>query len=253
MGLIACGEVDVLLRLATLPRTIPPKGQQIDPFTWRIINWDWQDIVDTVLIIMTFLAALDAFLNDFLAEEGYKLWVPIAFRACNRTGISPLLSYIEAGEGRIPKSTREIQQEVTKCIAALTAAQAFSAKAGYDTINWEDRFIDSLLYLLGFESWNRSREGEHHLKCDLNVRKTVPSLCEDDIYVKGETFQNINCTSSMKCMDPLRLREPKKAMMVELSPEEQNMSDELAVLENGEKDYGRKRSTKYMRRQYRGM
>ncbi|KAF5664260.1 hypothetical protein FHETE_7142 [Fusarium heterosporum] len=91
IGLIACGEIDVLFRLATLPQTNPPKGEEIDPFTWRIINWDWQDVIDDILIIMVFPVALDAFPNDFLVQEGYRLWVPVAFRVRNRNGTSPLL------------------------------------------------------------------------------------------------------------------------------------------------------------------
>ncbi|KAH7265522.1 uncharacterized protein BKA55DRAFT_559143 [Fusarium redolens] len=246
-GLIACGEVDVLLRLATLPQTHPPKETTIDSSRWRYLNRDWQDAIDTVLSIMWFLGAMESFPEDFNVDDGYKYWAPIAFR----NYLSRFQPYIEAHGGKIPNTTEGIQKEISQCVKALVAAHAFSSKAGYDPIQWEDCIVDGFLYILGFEAWNRSREGAGYLNCDLNVTKTAKSLrtvCqgEDDGDVEEDALQSKGTAGKSK--DPLKLREPKKEMAPELDEEEQEELDKLAALETDERNYGRKRSTKYMTR-----
>ncbi|KAI1039500.1 hypothetical protein LB505_002593 [Fusarium chuoi] len=245
-ALIACGEIDVLLRLATLPQTHPPKEREIDPSRWRHLNRDWQDVIDHILSIMWFLGSMESFPADFVFENGYKYWAPIAFH----NHLSRFQPYIEAHGGEIPSTGEAIQKEISQCIKALVAAQAFSTKAGFDPIQWEDRIMDGFLYILGFEAWNRSREGAGYLGCDLNVTKTAKSLCsishgEDDDDVVEEAVQGSKGTAS-KPRDPLKLREPKKEMAHDVDEEEEQEMEKLAVLEIDEKDYGRKRSTKYM-------
>ncbi|KAF5645084.1 hypothetical protein F52700_2284 [Fusarium sp. NRRL 52700] len=245
-GLIACGEVDVLLQLATLPQTHPPKDREIDPSRWRHLNRDWQGVIDAVLSIMWFLGGLESFPEEFVSKDGYAYWAPIAF---SNYGWG-LQSYIEAHGGRVPSTTEAIQQEISQCTKALVAAQVFSSKAGFDPIKWEDRIIDNFLYILGFEAWNRSREGVGYLNCDLNVTKTAKSLHgisniqEDDAVAKemNEVIKGV----TVKPRDPLKLREPKKQMTPELDEEEKHEMEKLALLETNEKDYGRKRSMKYL-------
>ncbi|KAL9570470.1 hypothetical protein ACKAV7_005401 [Fusarium commune] len=144
--LIACGEIDPLLRLAAWPQTQPQ-----------------QDI----LVIVLFLAILDAFPEDFVAEDGYKYWVPVAFRIDG----SPFAPYIEAHGGKMPSTPEELRQEMAQCTAALVAAQSWSANSNFTPIKWESRIMNSFLYILGFEAWKRSREGEGYLGCDLNVTR----------------------------------------------------------------------------------
>ncbi|CVK91766.1 uncharacterized protein FPRN_09600 [Fusarium proliferatum] len=245
-ALIACGEIDVLLRLATLPQTHPPKEREIDPSRWRHLNRDWQDVIDHILSILWFLGAMDSFPEDFIAEGGYKYWAPIAFH----NYLSRVQPYIEAHDGKMPSTGEAIQKEITHCIKALVAAETFSTKAGFDPIQWEDRIMDGFLYILGFEAWNRSREGSGYLGCDLNVTKTAKSLRsishgEDDDDVVEEAVQGSKGAAS-KPRDPLKLREPKKEMAHEMDKEEEQEMEKLAVLETDEKDYGRRRSMKYM-------
>ncbi|EXK99506.1 hypothetical protein FOQG_02027 [Fusarium oxysporum f. sp. raphani 54005] len=245
-GLIACGEVDVLLQLATLPQTHPPKEREIDASRWRYLNRDWQDVIDAILSIMWFLGAIESFPQDFVSEDGYRYWVPIAFH----NYLSRFQPYIEAHGGKIPSTAEAIQNEISQCIKALVAGQAFSSKAGFDPIQWEDRIMDNFLYILGFEAWNRSREGAGYLNCDLNVTKTAKSLRsisdggEDDDFT--EQMAQGNKGAAAKPQDPLKLREPKKEMAPEVDEEEEQEIEKLAVLETNEKDYGRKRSMKYM-------
>ncbi|KAF5665721.1 hypothetical protein FCIRC_10425 [Fusarium circinatum] len=244
-GLIACGEVGVLLQLATLPQTHPPKDREIDPSRWRHLNRGWQGVIDDVLSILCFLSGLQSFPEDFVSENGYTSWAPIAF--CNYAW--GLQSYIEAHGGRIPSTTEAIQKEISECIKALVAAQAFSSKAGFDPIEWEDCIIDNLLYILGFEAWNRSREGIGYLKCDLNVTKTAKSLralrhVGDEDGSEEEAVQSKGVAPKHK--DPLKFREPKKEMISESSEGEQEEIEKLAALEAMENEYGRKRSVKYM-------
>ncbi|KAF4494547.1 hypothetical protein FAGAP_9308 [Fusarium agapanthi] len=244
-GLIACGEVGVLLQLATLPQTHPPKDREIDPSRWRHLNRDWQGVIDDVLSIIWFLGGLESFPEVFVSEDGYKYWAPIAFRNCLRG----FQSYIEAHGGRVPSTAEAIQKEISECVKALVAAQAFSSKAGFNPIQWKDRIIHNCLCILGFEAWNRSREGVGYLNCDLNVTKTAKSLravCHngDEDGFEGEAIQSKGVTPKHK--DPLKLREPKKEMISESSEEEQEESEKLAALEAMENQYGRKRSVKYI-------
>ncbi|KAF5581798.1 hypothetical protein FPCIR_9906 [Fusarium pseudocircinatum] len=243
-GLIACGEVDVLLRLATLPQTHPPKEREIDPSRWRHLNRDWQDVIDAILSIMWFLGAIESFPEDFISKDGYKYWVPVAFNSY----LSRFQPYIEAHDGKIPKMTEAIQKEISQCIKALVAAQVFSSEAGFDPIQWEDRITDNFLYILGFEAWNRSREGAGYLNCDLNSTKTAKSLravCHgDEDGSEEEAVQNKGVSPKQK--DPLKLREQKEEMASETSEGEQEEIEKLAALEARENEYGRKRSVKYM-------
>ncbi|KAF4440828.1 hypothetical protein FACUT_3146 [Fusarium acutatum] len=244
-GLIACGEMDLLIRLATLPQTHPPKEREIDPSRWRHLNRDWQDVIDAILSIMWFLGAMESFPEDFVSGDGYKYWVPIAFHSY----LSRLQPYIEAHDGKTPSTTEAIQKEVSQCLKALITAQAFSSKAGFDPIQWEERIMDNFLYILGFEAWNRSREGAGYLNCDLNFSKTAKSLravCHggDENGSEEEAVQNKGVAPKHK--DPLKLREPKKQMVSESSEGEQEENEKLAALEAMENEYGRKRSAKYM-------
>ncbi|KAF5975900.1 hypothetical protein FCOIX_7437 [Fusarium coicis] len=243
-GLIACGEVDVLLRLATLPQTHPPKEREIDPSRWRHLNRDWQDVIDAILSIMWFLGAIESFPEEFVSDDGYKYWVPVAFNSY----VSRFQPYIEAHDGKIAKTAEAIQKEVSQCLKALVAAQAFSSEAGFDPMQWEDRIMDGFLYILGFEAWNRSREGEGYLNCDLNVTKTAKSLRSVSHGEEGgdveEAAQSKRVTPRYK--DPLKLREPKKEMASESSEGEQEELEKLAALEAMENEYGRKRSVKYL-------
>ncbi|KAF5547856.1 hypothetical protein FNAPI_8454 [Fusarium napiforme] len=243
-GLIACGEVDVLLRLAILPQTHPPKEREIDPSRWRHLNRDWQDVIDAILSVMWFLGAIESFPEDFVSGDGYKYWVPVAFNSY----LSRFQPYIEAHDGRVPSTAKEIQKKISQCIKALVAAQVFSSEAGFDPIQWEDRIVDNFLYILGFEAWNRSREGAGYLNCDLNVTKTAESLRsvsygEEDCEVE-EGAQSKGVAPKQK--DPLKLREPKKEMVAETSEGEQEEIEKLAALEALENEYGRKRSAKYL-------
>ncbi|CCT70480.1 uncharacterized protein FFB20_12585 [Fusarium fujikuroi] len=245
-GLIAIGEVDVLLRLATLPQTNPPKEREIDPSRWRHLNRDWQDVIDAILSILWFLGAMESFREDFVSEDGYKYWVPIAFHSY----LSRFQSYIEAHDGKLPSTNEAIQKEISQCMKALVAAQVFSSKAAFDPIQWEDRIMDSFLYILGFEAWNRSREGAGYLNCDLNVTKTAKSLRSisrgDGDNNVVEEMADVKKRSATKPRDPLKLREPKKEMAPEVDDDEEQEMEKLAVIETNEKDYGRKRSMKYL-------
>ncbi|KAF4949224.1 hypothetical protein FSARC_13530 [Fusarium sarcochroum] len=239
---IACGETDPLLRLAAWPRTRPQQEFHLFSYHFRSLNSGWEDVVDDIISIMLFLGVLNVFSEDFVKEDGYKYWVPVAFYIHN----SPFRPYIEAYGQKMPTTTEEIRQEMTQCTQALIAAQAFSVNSNSDPIKWESRIMDRFLYILGFEAWNRSREGAGYLGCDLNVTKGASWLRGngDNGDIQVQTWQR----RATKPIDPLKLREPKQDPTPELDEEEQRQLDELAVIESIEADYGRKRSTKYLTR-----
>ncbi|EKJ70221.1 hypothetical protein FPSE_09595 [Fusarium pseudograminearum CS3096] len=239
-ALIACGQVDSLIRLALLPGVHPEQASHIKPYQWESLNSGWHTAVDKIIVIMLFLGITGTFAEDLVEKDGYKYWAPVAFF----TYKSPLTAYIDAFGGKIPSSEHERRQQMTHCIEALVATQSWALSTGY-TINWGERIMDNFLYMLGFEAWNRSREGEGYLGCDLNKTKTAKSLQgvgydEEDISTKSDEG------STKKPIDPLKLRDPKREAVPEPIEEERREMDALAVLESIEADYGRKRSTKYI-------
>ncbi|KAM0351813.1 hypothetical protein ACHAPU_002325 [Fusarium lateritium] len=240
-ALIACGEVGPLLRLATWPDFQTQQDSHVEPLRWKFLNEGGETVVGDILAIYLFLGILGAFPEHFLAEH----WVPIAFWIDE----SPFRPYVEALEGNMPNIPDAIQKEMAQCTAALVAAQAWCTKSGFTPINWEDLIMDRFLYILGFEAWNRSRQGKGYLGCDLNVGKTAKSLSRIGHGTKDEgdfPVQSRKSEGSGKPLDPLKLREPKKEMVDELDDEERQEMEELAALESYEADYGRKRSTKYL-------
>jgi hypothetical protein len=209
-------------------------------YQWRSLNNGWQTAVDKIIVIMLFLAVTGAFPEEL--AEGYRYWAPVAFL----TYKSPFTPYIDAFGGTIPTTEDERRNETTHCIEALCVAQAWALSIG-STTNWEERIMDKFLYILGFEAWNRSREGEGYLGCDLNKTKTAKSLPTVGQEKEDISIQNQE-RDAKKPIDPLKLREPKQEVEPEFSEEERREMDELATLELTEADYGRKRSTKYISR-----
>uniref|UniRef100_A0A4E9DBV3 Uncharacterized protein n=1 Tax=Gibberella zeae TaxID=5518 RepID=A0A4E9DBV3_GIBZA len=240
-ALIACGQAHSLLRLALWPDVHPEQVSHIKTYQWISLNNGWQTAVDKIIVIMLFLGITETFTEDLVEKDGYKYWAPVAFL----TYKSPLKAYIEAFGGKIPTSDYERRQQMTHCIEALAAALSWASSTGY-TINWRGGIMDNFLYMLGFEAWNRSRDGEGYLGCDLNKTKTAKSLQGVGQDEEEGTLTKVDEGSTKKPIDPLKLRDPKKEVEPEPSEEERREMDELAVLESIEAEYGRKRSTKYI-------
>ena len=239
-ALIACGQTESLLRLASWPQTHPDQVAHLQKYQWNSLNDGWQTAVDKTIAIMLFLGVTGAFPEELLENDGYRYWASVAFMSYK----SPFTSYIEAHDGKIPATDDDREQELRYCIEALRTAQAWSLSTE-SPIKWEERIMDKFLYVLGFEAWNRSREGEGYLGCDLNKPKTAKTLQligQGDDVDEGPPVRE----AIKKPMDPLKLREPKQDVVVEPNEEEKMEIDELAELESSEANYGRKRSTKYV-------
>ncbi|KAF5026805.1 hypothetical protein F66182_1089 [Fusarium sp. NRRL 66182] len=235
--LIACGEIDPLLHLAAWPGTESQASQ------WKSLNSGWETVVDDILAIFLFLGLMDAFPEDFVA----RYWVPVAFWTYN----SPFPSYIEALKDKVQAKPGTVQEQIRQCAEALVAAQAWSVRGGFTSINWEDVIMDRFLYIMGFEAWNRSREGAGYLGCDLNVTKDVKFIrrvAQENQHDQDMSTAVNQSRKDMKPRDPLKLREAKREVVPELSEEEQREQEMLADLESQETHYGRKRSAKYLTR-----
>ncbi|CEI60328.1 hypothetical protein FVEN_g6489 [Fusarium venenatum] len=241
-ALIACGQVDSLVRLATWPKTHPGEVDHIRSYQWNVLNNGWQATTDKIIVIMLFIGITRTFTEDLIAKDGYKYWAPVVFLNYK----SPLKGYIEALGGKIPATDAQRRQQMTHCIQALRAAQSW-AVSSESLIDWEETITDMFLYMLGFEAWNQGREGEGYLACDLNKTKTAKSL--QGVGQGDEEEEDVSADDDegnpKKPIDPLNLRDPKKETVPEPREEEQQQMDELAVLESAEAEYGRKRSDKY--------
>ncbi|SPJ85027.1 uncharacterized protein FTOL_10927 [Fusarium torulosum] len=242
-ALITCGEVEPLLRLAVLPEI--RQGKANFGSLWCLsLKGEWDTILPDIITIFLFLELLYAFPKEFVP----KYWVPVAFwiEDC------PFRRYITALGGNIPHYPDAVLKQMKHCTEAMVAAQAWCTKGGFVPIDWEGIFMDRFLYILGFEAWNRTREGQGYLGCDLNVTKTAKSLSrvgnqdDEDEESSAQKGQNPKVRSSGKPIDPLKLREPKQEVVPVLDEEERQKQEELTVLESYEQDYGRKRSTKYL-------
>ncbi|GKU07631.1 hypothetical protein FLAG1_09547 [Fusarium langsethiae] len=240
-ALIACGKVDSLLRLASWPQVHPEQVSHLRDYQWKSLSIGWQSAIDKIIVILLFLGVMGTFTEDLVGKNGYKYWAPVAFLTYN----SPLAAYIDAFGGRIPTTEDQRRQEITHCIEALCAAQSWALTNG-PVINWEERITNNFLYMLGFEAWNRNREGEGYLGCDLNKPKTIKSFQEVGQDEDEDLLAKTQEGSLKKPIDPLKLRDPKQEVVPEPSEEEKREMDELAVLESIEAEYGRKRSTKYI-------
>ncbi|RGP61334.1 hypothetical protein FLONG3_10568 [Fusarium longipes] len=242
-ALIACGQVDSLLRLALWPRIHPEQVSHMQDYQWSSLNNGWQSAIDKIVVILLFLGVTGAFPHELIEQSGYQYWAPVAFLSYK----SPFTPYIEAFGDKIPSTEDERRQEIINCIEALCATQAFAMNSDC-RINWEERIMDGFLYILGFEAWNRGREGEGYLGCDLNKTKTAKSIQRlGQAEEENDPIRNAE-GHVKKPIDPLKLRDPKQELKPEPSEDEQREMDELAALESIEADYGRKRSTKYISR-----
>lgn len=259
-ALIACGQTEPLLRLATWRKTRPQeeRARLHQPRGWETRNnrwwWNrWGDIPEDTIAVLLFLALLDAFPEEMASNEGYTRWAPYAFERNS----SPFEKFIYARGNELPTTKKAIHKEQTRCLEALRAAEAWSEAGGFESLRWETHIIEAFLLILGFEAWNRTREGEGYLQCELNVakhegwlRKMAGEGHED---IEGD-FNNTPAKSYYpsskssklsKPVDPLRLREPRAEPEPELDEEEQQKLEALTTLESAEVDYGLKRSFKY--------
>ncbi|KAJ3476491.1 hypothetical protein NLG97_g9115 [Lecanicillium saksenae] len=222
------------------------------------IGESWTELIDEVLLIYFFATIAGAFAEDLLTEDcRYRDWLPYGELLSDLLPPMRFMTALAARPGFQKLHHRDdLQPHVERCVRILTAADVLSQACGFPSINWESRICNNMLYFVGFEAWNREREGEGYLFCALNTKKNDKWLARglnlDERKEVKETVANEHGTSNngksklVRPRDPLRLREPKLDPAPSDSEEEEG--GKLAELEREEAEYGAKRSTKYQRK-----
>ncbi|KAF1967527.1 hypothetical protein BU23DRAFT_658937 [Bimuria novae-zelandiae CBS 107.79] len=232
--LLACEQTDTLYHLARHPRAHFKAAAYVDstvfPGSSRRANAGWEGIVDEMLELMMALLMLRCFPELVSLEEGGGTWVPIIFpRSSAAYGSATIAERLESVL-RQPKDIGEMrdraQEGIDQCFLVLVEAHVLFLACGMQPADLKQRVINAFLNFVGFESWNRGREGQGYLGCDLNVRKDGAWL-KKKTGVEAMSDEVVPKMEGTKSRDPLRLREAKREEFPELTEEQEQCLEEL--------------------------
>jgi hypothetical protein len=254
-ALLECEEINVLLYLAQHPLAqiktaatlkIPGSNQ------YHSLDIGWVSIANEALETLVFLVILKCFPEALLVRSGYRKWIPFALVPdsirCSGTSVIRFMDIFSQQRPGVAMKEEEMQHYIEWCFRVVTTTQVLSQACKLPELDWGRRMVDTFLYFVGFEAWNRERQGVGYLNCDLNTTKNEAWLRKTSgLQEKQERVETIPVSKQTKPRDPLLLHEAKKCHKPEPTEEENAMLEKLAGLEVEEAVYGRKRSTKYRR------
>lgn len=258
-ALLVCEQVEGLCYLARYPGTHIKSAAHMQgtasPGSSRCVEMGWCGIIDELLENIMALVILRSYSETLSLETAYETWVPLIFpyyqvdhgTSMTREKLEAILSRTQDREN----TDQNIQKAIDRCFTALVASSTLLLACDVPPRDLEQRVINAYLYFVGYECWNRGREGQSYLACDLNVRK-------DGAWLKKLTGRNAEAVrdeaafdaNRTKPKDPLHLREAMREDVPEMTEEQMKLHDQLADLEAQEVAYGKKRSTKYTKRFY---
>lgn len=217
----------------------------------------WGKVVDDALQIFFFAAIVGTFPDELLTEQSrYTNWLPYGELL---SGMYPPMRFVEALKKRPGFkglcSPADLRPHMERCIRVLATADILHQVCRLPAVDWEARISSAMLYFVGFEAWNRSREGETYLHCHLNTTKDgrwlAHGVTRDEeavvITTEEDSINTVVGSRLVRPRDPLRLREPRVVAVVD-GDEDGVEQSKLDVLEREEAAYGAKRSMKYQRR-----
>ncbi|KAH7304707.1 hypothetical protein B0I35DRAFT_444784 [Stachybotrys elegans] len=259
-GLLERGQIDALLNLARLNDTCIKDVALKNPREWyplQHLGPGWISIIDEALQVYFFVTILTVFSGFLSRPEQLHRWVafgmaplsvPFGFPFGKATGSA---DKPDKPESRIQLGREALDKCIIQCLQILRHTNLLCLACSLPSINWEERFINSFMHFVGFEAWNRQREGESYLGCELNKTKNAKWL-RDSIKQKEreETSTALPVAKANRPQDPLLLHDARESSGSEGGEEDEpgdGLGDELARLEMEEVTYGRKRSTKYQR------
>ncbi|CAH0020934.1 unnamed protein product [Clonostachys rhizophaga] len=260
-ALLACEQIGPLLYLARRRGEIPlkdlaPKNAKLwTRRRFKTDNTGWELGLGEALEFLFFVEILKCFPDVLGKEEECERWVPYTYAE----ETSPMRRYLRNRNGTHSKIISNTDKEIQRCFRIVCLHQMLRDACGLPALNLEEYVINTFLSFLGFEAWNRWREGEGYLGTDLNKMKDEKWLWQnmgDDAKQAAEKQRELDAHDSSSAApkpprprDPLRLREPKAKPVEEPSEEDLAELSKLAALEAEEATYGRKRSAKYHRNQ----
>ncbi|ATY63778.1 hypothetical protein A9K55_004780 [Cordyceps militaris] len=217
----------------------------------------WGAAVDEALSVFFFAAIIGTFPEELLTEtDTYRNWLPYGGLLSDA---GPPMRFAEALKKRPGfrglRAHDDVRPHMERCVRILAAADLLHSACRLPAVDWAARIGSALLYFVGFEAWNRAREGSTYLHCHLNTAKTDRWLAHgleagDDgkeAVVRGE--KRARTAKTARPRDPLLLRAPRADAATNDAEDEEQCR--LADLEQEEAAYGSKRSTKYQRRKVR--
>jgi hypothetical protein len=252
-SLLARGQTGPLLRLACLPSARLGDAAQA---LGRREALGWQRILDEAMETLLFLGALASFPETLAAGGRYEAWAPMVFAEAD----APAFRYIQSRPaGWAPSRPGDVRRAMDWCFGVLGAANLLTDACGLGPLDLEARAANALLGLLGFEAWNRQRQGVGYLGCDLNVAKDEAWLRRSihqggmlgagtQASMEAQRAQSGSTEMPSRSRDPLRLRAPKEVPVEEPDSDDEEKLAALESMEIDELAYGRRRSNKYRRR-----
>ncbi|VUC28515.1 unnamed protein product [Clonostachys rosea] len=260
-ALLACEQIGPLLYLARRHKDTSLKElstKTVKSLRRRysepnIIGWEFA--LEETLEFLFFVEILSCFPDTLGKGEECERWIPYIYAG----EASPMRRYLQTRSGTHPKAVPDAHRQVQRCFRIVCNYRMLWDACGLPVLNLEHYIINAFLSFLGFEAWNRKREGKGYLGTDLNKMKDEKWLWEhmgDDAKEAAEIQRELDAHDSSSAIpksprprDPLRLREPKAKPVEEPSEEDLAELNKLAAMEAEEATYGRKRSTKYHRNQ----
>ncbi|KAK8044311.1 hypothetical protein PG993_004335 [Apiospora rasikravindrae] len=268
-GLLALGmgHGQILRTLAELP---PPKRSQRQ-------GWEapqgWTAALDDTLEVLLFIMIMLCFEDQLLTNHDYARWLP----AIRKYPVHPAVwTYLgnqgfSGIESRHPQAAGINQQKLKDHLdwhlRTLSIGVMVMDECSIEhSPSLEDRIVNAFLQLVGFEAWNREREGGEgrwYLECKLNqgksakwLRSQVPGEKEDG-FEDGQSSAEFGDKAQrlpQSKKDPLKLMKPGQNKIEDLEEEEEEEvfdneeAAKLAATEVEEAQYGKKRSLKYRRK-----
>lgn len=208
-------------------------------------NAGWASLIDETLELLMALIILKVHTETLPLGTAHETWIPFAFARSQAASKLQCIFPLRTNEDH---GNYMFQDAINWCLRVLTASSTLLSACNVADYPWEQRIINAFLYFVGFEAWNREREGEWYLPCDLNKTKDGKWL-KKVTGLRATPEENTDGpTSRKKKQDPLKLRDPRKEKPVEMSEEEKELDDELASVEAEERVYGLNKSAKYRRK-----
>ncbi|KAJ4346325.1 uncharacterized protein N0V89_010254 [Didymosphaeria variabile] len=252
-ALLACEQTEPLCYLAECASTRIKAAAdvQVDILcSSRRSNIGWLSMIDEMLELALSLVMLKSFSESLPLAAAHETWVPFVFALSDathsNTTTAEKLQSMSYDRGDIRTMEKGVDDVLNRCHRILVVTQVLVSACGMPPVNWVQCFADAFLHFVGFECWNREREGQSYLGCNLNVRKDgawLQKMSRSAAKPEGEVTE----MKQNKSKDPLLLREPRRDADLEIhaDAEESDVLEELDILEAQEIAYGLKRSTKY--------
>jgi hypothetical protein len=253
-ALLVCEQTSALCFLAQVAQARLKASADVEVSVLcssRRLKIGWQSTIDEVLELIVALVILRSFPESLPLQVAYQTWVPFIFARSaatpNHATTAQRLECVLKDHGNITPTDPKARNIIIRCQRILVVAQVLITASGVPAVDWKLLFANAFMHFVGFECWNREREGHGYLRCNLNVRKDgkwLQKMTGSEAIPDGETEK----VEMRRSCDPLLMHESMREEGPETDGRDDNSSEDLGMLEAHEVAYGLKRSTKYYKK-----